>query len=59
MLFSSKISVFGQFYGILMPMKVTKNIPMGSGECPKKNLEGGAVNFDQNWGKIITCTKYL
>ena len=39
MLFSSKISVLGQFSGILMPMKVTKNIPMGRGECP--NFFGG------------------
>ena len=51
--FSSKISVFGQFSGILMPM----NIPIGRGECPF--FWGGAVNFDQNWGSLITSTKYL
>ena len=33
-MFSSKISVFGQFSGIFTPMKATNNIPMGRAEYP-------------------------
>ena len=58
MLFSSKISVFVQFFGILVPMKVTKNIPMERGST-QIFFGGEQLILIKTGGNIITSMKYL